>query len=102
MHDSTTDNPASDGTTVLPYPNGWFAVAFSTEVRPGQVITSRLMGKDVVIFRTRSGTLTVVDPHCPHLGAHLGRGGRMDGENLVCPFHAFAFNSERTFRLKTG
>ncbi|WP_369123002.1 Rieske 2Fe-2S domain-containing protein [Streptomyces viridochromogenes] len=28
----------------------------------------------------------------PHLGTHLGCGGWVDGENIVCPFHRFAFD----------
>lgn len=77
----------------LPYPNGWFAVAFSDEVRAGQVQRRRLMGEDVVVYRTRSGTLRVVDPYCPHLGAHLAHGGKVEGEQIVCPFHRFAFDT---------
>lgn len=74
-----------------PYPNGWFAVAFSADVPPGRVLRTRLMGEDLVVYRTRAGRVRVVDPHCPHLGAHLGYGGTIEGEEIVCPFHRFAF-----------
>jgi nitrite reductase/ring-hydroxylating ferredoxin subunit len=74
-----------------PYPNGWFAVAFSDELAAGRVLRRRLMGEDVVVYRTRAGVVRVVEPYCPHLGAHLGHGGRVEGEELVCPFHHFAF-----------
>ncbi|MBC3988432.1 Rieske (2Fe-2S) protein [Streptomyces sp. AC563] len=77
-----------------PYPDGWFAVASSAELRPGRVLTRRLMGEDVVVYRTRSGRLRAVRPFCPHLGAHLGHGGRVRDEELVCPFHHFAFGPE--------
>jgi phenylpropionate dioxygenase-like ring-hydroxylating dioxygenase large terminal subunit len=76
----------------LPYPNGWFAVAFSEEVPPGRVLRRRLMGEDVVIYRTRSGVVRVIEPYCPHLGAHLGYGGKVAGEEIVCPFHGFRFD----------
>ncbi|KXK59673.1 hypothetical protein AWW66_23010 [Micromonospora rosaria] len=75
-----------------PYPNGWFCVAFSDEVRPGSLTTRPLMGGEVVVYRTRAGLLRAVRPQCPHLGAHLGVGGRIDGEDIVCPFHKFAFD----------
>ncbi|MFT2020248.1 aromatic ring-hydroxylating oxygenase subunit alpha [Streptomyces sp. 796.1] len=78
----------------LPYPDGWFAVATSDEVPPGKVVTRRLAGADVVLYRTRGGRLRAVGPHCPHLGAHLGHGGRVDGEELVCPFHHFRFDAQ--------
>ncbi|MFE6775082.1 aromatic ring-hydroxylating dioxygenase subunit alpha [Streptomyces sp. NPDC057702] len=82
--------------TARPTPDGWFAVASSAEVRPGRVVTRRLAGQDVVLYRTASGRLRAVRPFCPHLGAHLGHGGRVHGENLVCPFHHFEFDPEGT------
>ncbi|MFD9823042.1 Rieske 2Fe-2S domain-containing protein [Streptomyces violascens] len=76
----------------LPYPTGWFMLVPSRDVRRGQVRTCRLMGEDVVVYRTRSGRVRAARPYCPHLGAHLGCGGRVDGELIVCPFHHFAFD----------
>lgn len=51
------------------------------------------MGEDVVIYRTRAGVVRVVEPYCPHLGAHLGYGGQVEGEELVCPFHRFRYDT---------
>lgn len=76
----------------LPYPNGWFCLAFSSEVRPGTVTTRPLAGAEVVLYRTSKGVLRAVRPQCPHLGAHLGVGGSVEGEDIVCPFHRFAFD----------
>jgi phenylpropionate dioxygenase-like ring-hydroxylating dioxygenase large terminal subunit len=75
-----------------PYPDGWFAVAFGDELRPGRVLRRRFMGEDLVVYRTRRGVVRVVEPYCPHLGAHLGYGGTIEGEEIVCPFHRFAFD----------
>jgi nitrite reductase/ring-hydroxylating ferredoxin subunit len=77
-----------------PYPDGWFAIAFAEELRPGRVLRRRFMGEDLVVYRTRRGVVRVVEPYCPHLGAHLGHGGRVEGEEIVCPFHHFAFDTE--------
>ncbi len=74
-----------------PYPSGWFCVGFSRELPAGKVLTRRFMGEDVVVYRTRAGAVRAVRPYCPHLGAHLGVGGTVEGELLVCPFHRFAF-----------
>jgi nitrite reductase/ring-hydroxylating ferredoxin subunit len=76
-----------------PYPTGWYAVALSSEVPPGAVLNRPFMGGGLVVYRTRSGAVRAVDPYCPHLGAHLGHGGRVDGELLVCPFHSFAYDA---------
>ncbi|MGW2597160.1 Rieske 2Fe-2S domain-containing protein [Streptomyces klenkii] len=75
----------------LPYPNGWFAVAFRNELPPQKVLTRRFFGGDIVVYRTRSGQVQARRPFCPHMGAHLGYGGWIDGEDIVCPYHGFAF-----------
>jgi nitrite reductase/ring-hydroxylating ferredoxin subunit len=85
----------------LPYPDGWFAVAFAHELPPGRVLRRRFMGEDLVVYRTRSGLVRIVEPYCPHLGAHLGHGGWIDGDAIVCPFHHFAFGPEGTC-VRTG
>jgi nitrite reductase/ring-hydroxylating ferredoxin subunit len=78
----------------LPYPDGWFCLGFSAELQPGKVLTRPFMEEEVVLYRTRSGLVRAVRPYCPHLGAHLGAGGKIDGENLVCAFHGFAFGPD--------
>jgi len=77
-----------------PYPDGWFLIAQSDEVACGQVIERTFMGREVVVFRTDSGRAAVVDAYCPHLGAHLGKGGQVCGEAIRCPFHGFCFDVE--------
>jgi nitrite reductase/ring-hydroxylating ferredoxin subunit len=78
--------------TLPPYPSGWYAVGLSKELTPGCVSTRPFMGGEVVLYRTRSGVARAVAPWCGHLGAHLGHGGTVDGELLVCPFHHFAYD----------
>jgi nitrite reductase/ring-hydroxylating ferredoxin subunit len=75
----------------LPYPAGWFCVAFSRELPRSSVLTSRCAGEDIVLYRTQDGVARAVHPYCPHLGAHLGAGGTVEGQLLICPFHRFAF-----------
>ena len=76
----------------LPIPNGWFAVEFSRELREGDVKPLHYCGEDLVLFRSRSGQARILDAFCPHLGAHLGYGGRVMGESLRCPFHAWQWD----------
>jgi nitrite reductase/ring-hydroxylating ferredoxin subunit len=75
-----------------PYPTGWYAFGLASELSPGGVLSRPFMGEDLVVYRTRSGIVRAVEPYCAHLGAHLGYGGRVDGELLVCPFHSFAYD----------
>jgi hypothetical protein len=31
----------------------------------------------------------VLSAHCRHLGAHIGHGGTVNGDRVVCPFHGW-------------
>jgi len=75
-----------------PYPNGWFAVAHSDSLARGQVRGVHYLGEDLVIFRGEDGQVRVADAYCPHLGAHLGKGGKVEGNTLRCPFHGWRFD----------
>lgn len=76
-----------------PYPTGWYLLCESKELQPAEVKPLRYFGRDLVLFRTESGTPVVLDAHCPHLGAHMGYGGTVEGESLRCPFHSWRFDS---------
>jgi len=77
-----------------PYPNGWYKVASSSDVAIGQVIEAECLSRRFAVFRSESGKVSVLDAACPHLGANLGVGGKVVGENLVCPFHHWEFDGE--------
>jgi len=76
----------------FPIPYGWFCIGYSHELAAGEVKPLRYFGQDLVLFRTDGGAAAVLDAYCPHLGAHLGHGGKVAGESVVCPFHAWAFD----------
>lgn len=76
-----------------PIPYGWYFVRYSDELQPGEVIPLRYFGGDLVLFRTRSGRAVLLDAFCPHLGAHLGHGGKVDGDSIRCPFHGWGFDA---------
>ncbi|MDE3056312.1 MAG: Rieske 2Fe-2S domain-containing protein [Verrucomicrobiota bacterium] len=75
------------------FPNGWYAVSAVSELERGKVLAVRVLGRDLVAFRTESGVISVLDAHCPHQGAHLGHGGIVKGETIECPFHKWCFDA---------
>jgi len=76
------------------HPTGWFQVAWSAELPEGGVLARRYFDSDLVLFRQASGDVRMLDAHCPHLGAHLGEGGWVEGENIVCPFHGWRWSGD--------
>lgn len=76
----------------LPLPHGWFAVARSVDLAPGEVATRRLCGHQLVVWRTAAGEVRVHDAYCAHLGADIAVGGWVDGDRLVCPFHGWQYD----------
>ena len=79
-------------------PNGWFQIAYSDELEPGGVLPLHYFGQDLVLFRAEGGEVALLDAFCPHLGAHLGHGGVVDGDRIRCPFHAWEFDTRGACR----
>ena len=75
-------------------PDSWYVMAYSEDLAPGQTQALRALDRELVLFRTEAGEAHVVDAFCPHLGAHLGVGGRVEGETIRCPFHGWRWNGE--------
>jgi phenylpropionate dioxygenase-like ring-hydroxylating dioxygenase large terminal subunit len=77
-----------------PIPYGWYFVGYCDELAPGDVRPLHYFGRDLVLFRNEDGKAGMLDAHCPHLGAHLGYGGKVKGELIHCPFHGWGFDAE--------
>ncbi len=77
----------------FPIPHGWFGLSFSHDLAASEVKKVRFCGRDLVIFRTESGTAIALENYCPHLGAPLNQ-GTVVGESLRCPFHHWKWGTE--------
>ena len=64
-------------------PTGWFQVAWSDEIKVGDVHKMHYFGQEMVAWRAQSGRITLMDAYCEHLGAHLGFGGHVEGAGKV-------------------
>ena len=78
----------------IPFPYGWYPALLSEELGKGEVKPLRYFGRDLVIWRGEDGIARMLDAHCRHLGAHMGHGGRVAGNQLECPFHAWRYDGE--------
>ena len=78
----------------FPIPIGWFFIEYGDALKPGEHKIVFSMDQEWIVFRTESGEVGVTDPYCPHLGAHLGHGGKVVGESIRCPFHHWEYNKD--------
>ncbi|VDN04537.1 unnamed protein product [Thelazia callipaeda] len=77
------------------YPNGWFCIAESRQLKPKQILPVFFLGQQLTLFRSETGKVYLVDSYCPHLGANFNTGGRVVDDNCIqCPFHGWIFNGE--------
>ncbi|MFO0745792.1 MAG: Rieske 2Fe-2S domain-containing protein [Myxococcota bacterium] len=68
----------------------WFPVAASVELPAGAALKVRLLGEDLVAFRTSDGALGLLDERCTHRGTSLAC-GIVDGHGIACPYHGWRF-----------
>jgi phenylpropionate dioxygenase-like ring-hydroxylating dioxygenase large terminal subunit len=77
----------------------WMAVAWSTEIVPGRLLARRLMGIDMVLWRSAEGLHCWRDL-CIHRGARLSLGTVRNAvpndpaqsrDCLICPYHAWEY-----------
>ena len=76
------------------FPFAWYFAAYSEDVPVGAVRTMRWLARDLIVWRGEDGAPHVMDAYCPHMGAHLGFGGRVEGCNLICPFHWWEYDGD--------
>lgn len=77
-----------------PYPNGWYSLLESSDLKKGQVRRVNALGEHFLLFRTKANVVHITEAYCPHMGADMGVGGQVVDDNIVCPFHLWEFNGE--------
>ena len=71
--------------------NDWHVVARSSVLKPGDIRPVRLLGNDLVLWRSDAGVHAWQDL-CLRRGAKLSD-GRTQNDCLVCPYHGWQYNS---------
>jgi 3-ketosteroid 9alpha-monooxygenase subunit A len=84
------------------FPRGWFMIADASEVtQTPQAI--RFFGRDMVLYRGKSGRPVLLDAFCPHMRVHIARnttsyivkdGEQIEGDSIRCPGHGWRFTPE--------
>lgn len=77
-------------------PNAWYKLCDSKDLKDGEVKEIHALGRVFAVFRAADGssTVSVMDAHCPHMGANMAVGGRVVGDCLQCPFHQWEISGK--------
>jgi 3-ketosteroid 9alpha-monooxygenase subunit A len=68
------------------FARGWHCLGLADSFRDGEPHAIEAFGTKLVVFADSSGSLSVLNSYCPHMGGDLSR-GEVKGDEIACPFH---------------
>lgn len=71
----------------------WYPVARSADIVEGKPVAARLLGEDLVLWRSEGGAVHAWRDLCIHRGAKLSL-GKAGKTTLACPYHGWVYNDE--------
>jgi phenylpropionate dioxygenase-like ring-hydroxylating dioxygenase large terminal subunit len=72
----------------------WVCLGHEGEVAsPGDYFTTELVGEQLIVLRTRTGTVSVLSNVCRHRG-NLIITGSGNSRRFTCPYHAWTYDDE--------
>lgn len=75
----------------------WICVAHICEVsKPNDYITREILNEEILILRGRDNILRAFYNVCPHRGHRVMQGSGVAKNELVCPYHAWAYKHDGT------
>jgi 3-ketosteroid 9alpha-monooxygenase subunit A len=69
------------------YQHGWYTAAFQHELT--ETLTPAVIGEHRLVLARSEQGIRAFNADCPHRGAHLAYGGRLEKDCIVCPFHGY-------------
>lgn len=73
--------------------NKWYIVCFERELKRRQPVQRKILGQDVVAFRTASGRVAVLEDRCCHRNVQLSL-GKVSGESIKCGYHGWEYGTD--------
>ncbi|MEZ4939110.1 MAG: aromatic ring-hydroxylating dioxygenase subunit alpha [Crocinitomicaceae bacterium] len=70
--------------------NQWYLAALLPELKKQNPLPKKIIGKELVIFKTESGAIHVLEDRCCHRNVNLSL-GYVKGEHLKCAYHGWEF-----------
>jgi phenylpropionate dioxygenase-like ring-hydroxylating dioxygenase large terminal subunit len=69
----------------------WYVIGEKNEFYSNKLYKKTIWNKDYVVWKNDKNYFAL-DNHCSHRGASLAKGSLI-GENILCPYHGYEFNS---------
>jgi len=73
--------------------DAWYVAGWSRDLGPAQPFALSILGDPIVLYRSESGRLVVLEDRCAHRLAPLSL-GRCEGERLRCMYHGLLFDPD--------
>lgn len=73
------------------FPASWYLFCHSRDL--AKPLSKRILGRQLVAFRTRNGKVSIMTANCSHMGADLGC-GNVIGDSIQCPFHNWKYGAD--------
>jgi phenylpropionate dioxygenase-like ring-hydroxylating dioxygenase large terminal subunit len=78
--------------TLIAPRNAWYPLTWSRNVTRA-LARHRILGQDVVVYRTEQGEPVALDDACPHRLAPLSM-GKLKGDAIECGYHGMTFGAD--------
>lgn len=72
--------------------NDWHVVGPASALDATGLMSTRILGVDVVVWRTADGTVLAWQDLCMHRGVRLSLGEIVEGNALMCPYHGWTYD----------
>ncbi len=92
---ATASRPNPENSHALPsdHPESWIFLCRSADLSRTRPAALKMLDREIIVYRTASGTPVAQHRYCAHMGSDLSK-GKVRGECIQCPFHAWEFNRE--------
>lgn len=72
--------------------NCWYVAGWGHQVVEGEIVARTIVGEPIILYRTSTGAITVLEDRCCHRFAPLSR-GRLEGDDIRCMYHGLKFSA---------
>src|SRR5581483_232364 len=71
--------------------NEWYVAAFSREI-DRTLRKRKILGRNIVLFRTRAGSPVALEDRCAHRSFPLSA-SKLDGDTIICGYHGLRYDT---------